>query len=87
MSEVLKHVPNRRKSSRSNTNCCVYGCNAVKKKNPELSFHKFPHRGEKLKQINTYGEVIFVDRRNLWELNLKCGKSAKPDASLFTALY
>mgnify|MGYP005985088185 FL=1 len=78
MSVVLKSVHSRRKSSKSNVNCCVYKCNSVNKKNPELSFHKFPPLGQKVRHTSGIGEVTLTDRRKLWELNLKMGKSVTP---------
>jgi hypothetical protein len=57
-----------------NVNCAVYGCTSVRKKNPELSFHSFPKKGEKVNIKNGFGVEEVCNRRQLWEAKLKIGK-------------
>lgn len=59
-------------------NCSVYGCNAVAKNNPELSFHKFPSPDQEIEYFDSFGLKTICNRKKLWETNLKMGKTATP---------
>ena len=54
----------RRTSSKSNVNCSVHGCNAVNKRNPELSFHNFLSAGQKVLHIDEFGQKHVVDEKS-----------------------
>ncbi|KAL1493684.1 hypothetical protein ABEB36_009379 [Hypothenemus hampei] len=62
----MEFSPNHRKSN-VRGNCCVSNCNSKKNKNSNLSFHKVPKLGSvKVKRINVFGNVEFVDKRTEW---------------------
>lgn len=66
-------ISRRRTKSNSNMNCCVYGCKAVSKRNPELMFHRIPKPGDTIK-TNFFGKAQLIDRRKQWEEALSSGK-------------
>lgn len=75
----------------SQLNCCVYGCNSVKRKHKNLHFHRFPPKGKHTaKLINKFHEIEKVDVRKAWILLLKIGKPVnkfmKVCSKHFTAL-
>ncbi|XP_044766547.1 uncharacterized protein LOC123322647 [Coccinella septempunctata] len=60
-------------SSSRNDYCCVPKCSSWSRKNPDLSFHKFPHEGKE--RVHMEGTEL-VDRRKAWILRLNLGKPA-----------
>ena len=74
MSLNNKFIKTKRSSSTSNVNCCVYNCESVAKKNPELSFHRFPKAGVKVQIKDCFGNECLQDRRQSWVVSLKMGK-------------
>ncbi|XP_051160095.1 uncharacterized protein LOC127280845 [Leptopilina boulardi] len=83
--------------SKSKIFCSVFGCSSKKCRETSLSFHKFPRAGElKVDFENKFGIKEQIDRRVLWEKQLKMGKKVtnymtvcslhftKDDYSLYT---
>lgn len=60
------------------TNCCVPMCNSLKRRNPEISFHKFPAESEMIKLKTDFGSFETVNRRKIWINKLKIGKKISP---------
>lgn len=65
-----------------NTNCCVFGCKSIRKKNPNLTFHLFPKTGDKITINDDFNQPITVDRRQLWETKLRMGQKASNSLSV-----
>lgn len=58
-----------------NTYCCVPFCTSLKRRNPEISFHKFPSAASIITIKNKLGNWEKVKRRQVWIKNLKIGKN------------
>lgn len=73
-----KNPPRTDRTSKSNVNCCVSGCNSVRSRNPDLTFHSFPTVGQKIRQNDLLGNELYVERRQLWLDSLQMHKAVSP---------
>lgn len=62
------------RKNKSETFCCVYGCNSKSWRDDTIRFYNFPAANSNLvKIINTFGEDEIIDRRLAWIKALKIG--------------
>ncbi|XP_031327381.1 uncharacterized protein LOC116181933 [Photinus pyralis] len=59
----------------ANTFCCVPGCNSLKRRTPDISFHKFPNVNDTVRIQTKLGVWEIVNRRYIWKTKLRIGKN------------